>query len=99
MPEAFGRIVDHSCQQLLGTFMTTIDRLAAELRNVEASLRGGGKTHIGFHQQRKKRGNMSFTGGNGRICIQPAYDCYDVSLSGKSLTAEMGPVMRRLFKH
>ena len=79
--------------------MTTIDRLADELRGFEETLQTSGKTHIKFHQQRKKRGNMSFTGGNGRICIQPAYSCYDVSLSGNSLFAEMASVMRDLFKH
>lgn len=78
--------------------MTTIDRLASELKDVEASLHRNGKTHVRFHQQRKKRGNMSFTGGNGRICIQPVKAFYDVSLSGKGLAAEMTPVMRGFFK-
>ena len=40
---------------------------------------------------------MSFSGGNGRIWIQPVSGSYDVSLSGKSLTAELQPQLESLF--
>jgi hypothetical protein len=45
--------------------------------------------NIKFEQQPVKEENMSFTGGNGRICIQPFHSEYDISLSGKSIEKQM----------
>lgn len=52
---------------------------------------------IAFNQQAKKKENMSLTGANGRLWIQPTTDGYDVSLSGKSLENEMTPFLTKLF--
>lgn len=57
-----------------------------------------GYDKIAYHQQRVSKGNMCLLGANGRLWIQPGPDnTYNVSLSGKSLTAELYPVFRKLF--
>ncbi len=53
---------------------------------------------IVFNQQSVSKKNMSISGGNGRLWVQPVKDGYHVSLSGKSLVKEMSPFMRDLFK-
>ena len=55
-----------------------------------------GNLKIRFNQQVKQTKNMSLTGGNGRLYVQPAIDGYDISLSGKSLENEMYGFMRSL---
>ena len=49
-----------------------------------------------FHQQKKTEGNMSISGCNGRLWVQPSSLGYNISLSGKSLEKEMYPFMRQL---
>ena len=53
---------------------------------------------IEFYQQKIEKRNMSISGGNGRLWVQPAKDGYYVSLSGRSLVKEMSPFMREIFK-
>jgi hypothetical protein len=45
--------------------------------------------NIKFEQQPVKEANMSFTGGNGRIRIEPFHSEYDISLYGKSIEKQM----------
>ena len=54
-------------------------------------------TRIEFNQQPKTKGNMSITGCNGRMFVQPSVEGYDVSLSGKSLENEMHDFLCKLF--
>ena len=79
--------------------MNAIDLLAIQLKRLETALHESGKTHLKFNQQRIARENMSFSGANGRLWIQPVAGSYDVSLSGKALTAEMSPEMRSICGH
>ncbi len=44
---------------------------------------------IEFHQQNITKKHMSFTGGNGRLCIHPTSKGFDIGLSRKSLSKEM----------
>jgi len=53
-------------------------------------------SNIKFNQQRKKKGNMSFSGANGRIWINPFHEQYDISLSGKSIEKQMYDFMCNL---
>ena len=53
---------------------------------------------IEFYQQKMEKRNMSISGGNGRLWVQPAKHGYYVSLSGRSLVKEMSPFMREIFK-
>lgn len=73
--------------------MNAIERLAAHLKHLDSELHDAGKIHIRFNQQRVSKGNMSFSGGNGRIWMQPVANHYDLSLSGKALIAEMSSDM------
>ena len=56
-----------------------------------------GSEKVAFNQQDAEKANMSFSGCNGRIWIQPAPERYDVSLSGKSLEAQLTEPFNRLF--
>ncbi len=53
---------------------------------------------IKFYQQKIEKRNMSISGGNGRLWVQPAKDGYYISLSGRSLVKEMSPFMREIFE-
>ena len=53
---------------------------------------------INFNQQNKTTSNMSLTGGNGRIWIQPHTEGMDVSISGQSLEKQMYGFMLSLFR-
>ena len=57
-----------------------------------------GQGRVAFNQQKKTQANMSFYGCNGRIWIQPAPEGCDVSLSGKSLEAQLTEPFNRLFR-
>ncbi len=74
--------------------MRATELLESQLRGLEAELHSNGQQHIRFNQQDVTKENMSFSGANGRIYIQPAPGGYDISLSGQSLTAEMTSLMR-----
>jgi len=52
---------------------------------------------IKFNQQAKKKENMSLSGANGHMWIQPSSEGYDVSLSGQSLEINLSPAMEKLF--
>ena len=53
-------------------------------------------SNIKFNQQKIKKENMSFSGGNGRIWIPPFHDQYDICLSGKSIEKQMYGFMQNL---
>ena len=76
--------------------MSQIDRLAAQLKSLERELHESGSTHVRLNQQRISRENMSFSGANGRIWIQPANGAYDISLSGRALVNELGPAIQSI---
>ncbi len=76
--------------------MNATDQLAIQLKRLEAELHEAGKTHIKLNQQSVKKENMSFSGGNGRIWIQPVAGYYDISLSRKALVAELSSDMRSI---
>ena len=76
--------------------MNQTQLLARQLQRLEEQLNSSGGRGVKFHQQAVKQGNMSFTGGNGRIWISPAPGGFDVALSGKSLRVEMESVMNKL---
>jgi hypothetical protein len=48
-----------------------------------------GSLKMKFNQQQVSTGNMSLSGGNGRVWITPCSSGCDVSLSGKSLESEL----------
>ena len=73
--------------------MNQVDRLAELLRTLERSLQENGYPHLRLNQQRISKKNMSFSGANGRIWIQPVNGEYDISLSGKALESELTPVL------
>ena len=77
--------------------MSQIDRLAEQLKRLEQELHECGNPQIRFNQQKIARQNMSFSGANGRIWIQPANGGYDISLSGTALTTELGPVLQSIY--
>ena len=56
-----------------------------------------GYSDIQFNQQPKYTENMSFSGCNGRIWIQPFHEEYDVSLSGALLEKEFTSEFNKLF--
>jgi hypothetical protein len=76
--------------------MNRTDILLAQLRTLEAEINAAGPFVLKLNQQKVTKENMSFSGGNGRIALQPCSDGYDISLSGKSLEAEMTPFMEHL---
>jgi hypothetical protein len=76
--------------------MDAVEQLAEQLKQLETELHQEGKVFISFNQQQVKKGNMSFSGANGRIWITTVQGCYDVCLSGHSLTRQMSPFMRQL---
>lgn len=55
-----------------------------------------GNAKIKFNCQVKQTKNMSISGANGRLAVQPSDDGYDISLSGKSIQKQMYPFMRDL---
>ncbi|MGY6214589.1 hypothetical protein ACW73L_05435 [Methylolobus aquaticus] len=73
--------------------MNQIDRLAELLKTLERTLHESGCSHLRFNQQRIAKENMSFSGANGRIWIQPVNGGYDISISGKGLTSEVTPAL------
>jgi hypothetical protein len=75
--------------------MNQVDDLFAKLCALEVEINADSSL-IKLHQQKVKKENMSFTGGHGRIWIQPYADGYDISLSGQSLVSEMSPFMEQL---
>ena len=65
------------------------DILKSKLLLLESEILASGANSIKLNQQFVTKANMSFSGGDGRIYIQPASDGYDVSLSGRSLQSQM----------
>jgi hypothetical protein len=63
--------------------------LEKRLRAIEAEMHATGYSFIQLHQQTKRRENLSFSGGLGRIYVNPVFDEYDISLSGKLLIEKM----------
>jgi hypothetical protein len=53
----------------------------------EVNAKTGG--NIKFNQQKVTKENMSFSGANGRIRIQPFHGQYDICLSGQSIEKQM----------
>lgn len=67
---------------------TFIDEINSEL----------GYQKITFNEQNVKKGNISLSGANGRLYVQPKQGVYyDVSLSGQSLEKELTKKIRELF--
>ncbi|MGV0035200.1 MAG: hypothetical protein ACNYPE_09610 [Candidatus Azotimanducaceae bacterium WSBS_2022_MAG_OTU7] len=72
--------------------------LKSQLKKIVDDINAGNSSsRVEFKQQRKTTANMSVTGGNGRIYIQPSSIGYDVSLSGQSLERQMCSYMINLF--
>ena len=69
-----------------------LERLVNSINSTQGDLR------IKFNQQVKQTKNMSLTGGNGRLYVQPSTEGYDISLSGKSLENGMYGFMSGLCK-
>lgn len=68
-----------------------------QLQNLESEVNSKHNMHkIKFCQQKVIERHMSFTGGNGRLCIEPRYQLYNIGLSGQSLTKEMYQFMCEL---
>ncbi len=63
--------------------------LKSKLIKLEEEVNSNSVYNIKFHQQQVTKENMSFSGGNGRIGIQPFHSEYDISLSGKSVEKQM----------
>ncbi|SFK48836.1 hypothetical protein SAMN04488079_11274 [Methylophaga sulfidovorans] len=51
---------------------------------------------IKFNRQVKQTKNMSLSGANGRLGVQPSSVGYDISLSGKSIQKQMYSFMKEL---
>jgi hypothetical protein len=69
--------------------MKNIEILKNKLIQLESEVNINPLHNIEFHNNQVKKENMSFTGGNGRIWIQPFHREYDISLSGKSIEKHM----------
>ncbi len=67
------------------------------LKIVDDLNRSYGMGSFQFHQQVAKVRNMSITGANGRLYIQPAGYGYGVSVSGKAGEAQLHTTFRRIF--
>ena len=65
------------------------DILKNKLRQLESEIIASGASTLMLHQQPVTKENMSFSGGDGRIYVQPTSDGYDISLSGRSLEKQM----------
>lgn len=63
--------------------------LKSKLIELEQQVNSNSAYNIKFRQQQVTKENMSFSGGNGRIYIQPFHSEYDISLSGKSVEKQM----------
>ncbi len=63
--------------------------LKNKLIQLESEVNSDFMHNIQFHQQKVTKENMSFSGGNGRIWIQPFHSGYDICLSGKSIEKQM----------
>ena len=68
---------------------TQTDILKTKLELLQAELVASGAKNIQLNQQAIKKANLSFSGGDGRIYIQPSSVGYDISLSGQSLQKAM----------
>ncbi len=78
-------------------YMHPTDILKNKLIALVEEINNNTKTTISFNQQSKKKENMSLSGGNGRMWIQPSPEGYDISLSGISLEKNLTPYMEKLF--
>ena len=63
--------------------------LKSKLIKLEEEVNSNSVYNSKFHQKQVTKENMSFSGGNGRIWIQPFHSEYDISLSGKSVEKQM----------
>ena len=63
--------------------------LKSKLIELKEQVNSNSAYNINFHQQPVTKENMGFSGGNGRIWIQPFHSEYDISLSGKSVEKQM----------
>ena len=55
-----------------------------------------GKEILSFNQQSKVQENMSYSGCNGRLWIQPSIEGYDISLSGASVEKELAAIEKKI---
>ena len=55
-----------------------------------------GKEILSFNQQSKVQENMSYSGCNGRLWIQPSIEGYDISLSGASVEKELTAIEKKI---
>lgn len=80
--------------------MKNIEMLKTTLISLMSEVNSGNEvSKIQFNQQKKSTQNMSFSGCNGRIWIQPFNQAYDVSLSGASLEKELTSEFNKLFNN
>jgi len=63
--------------------------LKRKLIQLEDEINSNPIHNIKFNQQKVTKENMSFSGGNGRIWINPFHSEYDICLSGKSVEKQM----------
>jgi len=66
------------------------------LKLVEEINQSNSNYKIKFNRQVKQTKNMSFSGANGRLAVQPSSVGYDISLSGESIQKQMYGFMRNL---
>lgn len=76
--------------------MKHIEVTKSQLNQLIDDINVSSGSELHFHQQDKIKEHMSIIGGNGRLCICPTSDGYDISLSGKSLTNQMHGFMKEL---
>ena len=70
--------------------------LRKKLEQLQTEVNTFGDNLIQLHQQDRTKGNLSFSGREGRIYVQPISEGYDISLSGKVLEEDMFPFMADL---
>lgn len=69
---------------------TQLKKLVDEINSSNSNFK------IKFNRQLKQTKNMSLSGANGRLYVQPSLTGYDISLAGQSIQELMYPFMRDL---
>jgi len=94
--ELIDRLAELEGEEEIKSMTNNVESLKSKLLDLLSEIHSTGNLQINFHQQRVSKKNMGFTGGDGKVWVQPFQDRYDISLSGKSLTELMTPFMRSL---
>ena len=77
--------------------MSKTEVLKSKLVDLVTELNDSNDLNLKFNQQVKTIENMSISGANGRLYINPSSVGYDVSLSGKSLEKNLHGLFKELF--